>query len=55
MRLKLLGTAASVAVAMFLATSAFAQSALAPLKDQAGKEVGAIDLIQTQAGVLPPA
>jgi Cu-Zn family superoxide dismutase len=52
MRLKLLGTAASAAVAMCLATSAFAQSARAPLKDQAGKEVGAIDLIQTQAGVL---
>lgn len=49
---KLLGAAALAMILACLAVPAQAQTARAALKDQAGKDVGTVDLIQTQAGVL---
>ena len=49
---KLLGAIAMAAVVVCLTAPAQAQTARAALKDQAGKDVGTVDLIQTQAGVL---
>jgi Cu-Zn family superoxide dismutase len=51
--LHLLSTAAGVALlTVGLALPAAAQSAKAQLKDASGKDVGTVDLTQTQAGVL---
>lgn len=51
--LKFVGTASVAALlAAGLALPVAAQSAKAPLKDKAGKDVGVVELMQTQAGVL---
>ncbi len=49
---KSLSAVACVAVIACLAGPAVAQSARTALKDKAGKDVGTVDLVQTQAGVL---
>lgn len=51
--LKFFGAASGAALlAAGLALPAAAQTAKAPLKDKSGKDVGVVELMQTQAGVL---
>jgi Cu-Zn family superoxide dismutase len=52
--LKILGTASAAALlaAGLSLPAAAAETAKAPLKDKSGKDVGAVELVQTPAGVL---
>jgi superoxide dismutase, Cu-Zn family len=52
--LKILGTASAAALlaAGLALPAAAAETAKAPLKDKSGKDVGTVELTQTQAGVL---
>ncbi len=43
---------ATLGVACLVSLPAYAQTAKAPLKDAAGKDVGSVDLVQTPHGVL---